>query len=300
VCGLNDAATDGASADAVAAGQLVALSAGHALHVVDEGQGDAEPLVLLHALGTDASLWDAQARHFAPARRVLRIDAPGHGSTPPWPRGSVTLGTLAEAVWSLLDGLQVDRVVLVGTSMGAVVALQAAALQPARVHRLVLCGAHLVRAAAASAELSRRSEAAMQHGGMERVARTMLDRWFPPASAAAGGPGVAHVRHMLLQTDPGSYAACAHAMAAYDLSPHLAALQDRSLLVTGECDGDVAMHFQALQQAYPGLQTLCIPAAGHFPAYDMPDVFNRVVAGFLDDRRPRRAGAGKGIADLRA
>jgi pimeloyl-ACP methyl ester carboxylesterase len=110
-------------------------------------------VLMLHALGTDMTIWDGLAMQLREVCTVIRVDAPGHGQSPAWPAADVTLHTLAQSVLDVLEQLAPGaRVDLVGTSMGAVVALHAASLAPARIRKMVLCGALLIRSSDAATD----------------------------------------------------------------------------------------------------------------------------------------------------
>jgi 3-oxoadipate enol-lactonase len=96
----------------------------------------APPLVLLHALGEGATDWDAVAPVFARSRRVHALDLRGHGRSD-WP-GEYSLELMRDDVLGFLDALGLDRVDLVGHSMGGIVAYLFAEDHPQRVDRLVL------------------------------------------------------------------------------------------------------------------------------------------------------------------
>ncbi|KOG31439.1 alpha/beta fold hydrolase [Streptomyces resistomycificus] len=104
----------------------------------DEGPRESEaiPLVFLHGWTADRHRWDHQMAHFAPRRRVIRLDLRGHGES----RGSGarTIDDLATDVLTLLDHLKVDRFVPVGHSMGGMIAQTIALAHPERVERMVL------------------------------------------------------------------------------------------------------------------------------------------------------------------
>jgi len=249
-------------------------------HCRDEGPAGAPALVFLHALGTDGTLWDGQAAHFAARWRVLRVDAPGHGHSPRWQGTPMDPPRLAAALWATLDHARVGRVALVGTSMGAVTALQAAMLAPERVAALVLCGAHLARGGGNREEMAARADR-VRTEGLAGVARQMLARWFPPGMPASAYAAQDAVLAQLLATDPMAYADAAQALQGYDLRPGLQALQARTLLVHGGLDEDVPAHFEALGRQHAGLRVLGLPAIGHFPNLQAPGPFNAAVADFL-------------------
>lgn len=100
------------------------------------GAQGAAPLVLLHALGEDGSDWDAVAEEFGSRRRVYVPDMRGHGRSERAERYSFEL--MRDDVLGLLDALALERVSLVGHSMGGVVAFLLAQEYPQRVDKLVL------------------------------------------------------------------------------------------------------------------------------------------------------------------
>jgi 3-oxoadipate enol-lactonase len=100
------------------------------------GDPDAPPLVLLHGRGAGAADWDGVAPAFARHRRVYALDLRGHGRSD-WP-GEYSLELMRADVLGFLDALALDKVDLIGHSMGGAVAYLLAEEHPDRVDRLVL------------------------------------------------------------------------------------------------------------------------------------------------------------------
>ncbi|WP_432180911.1 alpha/beta fold hydrolase [Streptomyces sp. NBC_00063] len=100
------------------------------------GPPDAPPLVLLHALGEDATNWEAVVPALARRRRGYAPDLRGHGRSD-WP-GDYSLELMQADVLRFLDALGLDSVDLIGHSMGGIVAYLLAEDHPQRVRRLVL------------------------------------------------------------------------------------------------------------------------------------------------------------------
>jgi len=265
-------------------GHLVSTPWG-SLFVREHGPARSPPVLLLHALGTDMSIWDLLVTRLAGARHVIRIDAPGHGRSPVWVPGTLSLESLARAHWSVLDQLVPGRVDLLGTSMGAVVALQVADMAPHRVGRLVLCGAQLQRVNASADEMRQRSMTISQ-SGMGQMVDTMVERWFPPRRDGDDHVIKEHLRSQMLQTTPVGYIACSKAMAHYDLSAALRRLQDRTLLIAGAMDGEIPRQFADLHLQFGESQYVCMADTGHFPHLQRPVEFHDLVDSFIDRGRP--------------
>ncbi len=96
-------------------------------------------VVFIHGAGMDHSVWTLQTRWFAwHGRGVLALDLPGHGRSEGPPLASID--ALAEWLFDVLDAAGAKSAALVGHSMGAFIALEAAVQRPDRVGALALCG----------------------------------------------------------------------------------------------------------------------------------------------------------------
>ena len=102
-----------------------------------DGPNDAPALVLLHSIGCDSSMWDAEANALKQQFRVIRLDTRGHGSSSV-PSGDYTLERLGRDVLVALDMVGVAQAHVCGLSMGGMVAQWLAVHTPARVDRLIL------------------------------------------------------------------------------------------------------------------------------------------------------------------
>lgn len=109
-------------------------------HVDAAGAPDAPTVVLVHGAGMDSRIWTAQCDALAAAgRRVIAVDLPGHGGSDGPALGSPQ--AMADWLAEVLDVLEISSVAIAGHSMGALVALEAAARHPEHVHGLALLGA---------------------------------------------------------------------------------------------------------------------------------------------------------------
>ncbi|RMG68262.1 MAG: alpha/beta hydrolase [Bacteroidetes bacterium] len=112
------------------------LSGGARLAYVEAGSGP-ETLVLIHGLSSNLLIWRRNLAALADQVRVVAIDLPGYGQSPPAPL-PLSMPYLASLVMELVFKLGLSRVTLGGHSMGGQIALTAALRYPQTVRRLVL------------------------------------------------------------------------------------------------------------------------------------------------------------------
>ncbi|WP_233563726.1 alpha/beta fold hydrolase [Cryobacterium tepidiphilum] len=94
------------------------------MHFEQHGMG--RPVLLLHGLGSSLRTWDLVVPHLAAEREVIAVDLPGFGATPPL-QGAVTIAALTDAVAAFIADRALGDVDVVGSSLGARVALELAA-----------------------------------------------------------------------------------------------------------------------------------------------------------------------------
>src|SRR5712672_1287214 len=115
---------------------------GRKVHAATGGRAfdPAKPVVVfLHGAGCDHTVWQLPARWFAwHGHSVLAADLPGHGRSEGPPLASIA--DMGRWVGALLDAAGVKQAAVVGHSMGAAIALEAAAAMPERVTRVGLVG----------------------------------------------------------------------------------------------------------------------------------------------------------------
>jgi pyruvate dehydrogenase E2 component (dihydrolipoamide acetyltransferase) len=99
---------------------------------------DKTPVLFLHGFGGDLDNWLFNLDAVAAVAPVIALDLPGHGQSDARLPGGATLPELAGFVLHFLDSLDVERVHIVGHSMGGSIAAQMALAAPQRVAALVL------------------------------------------------------------------------------------------------------------------------------------------------------------------
>jgi 3-oxoadipate enol-lactonase len=108
---------------------------GRVLHYLERGRG--EPLVLIHGLGSSGADWALQAPALEGRFRLIMPDLPGSGRSDA-PSARCTIDGFAASIWGLCDHLRLERINIVGFSLGGAVGLEMALLRPDAVRRLGL------------------------------------------------------------------------------------------------------------------------------------------------------------------
>src|SRR4051812_45973425 len=107
----------------------VTTPTGMALGYDEAGDGDATPIVFLHGVGSDKSVWRRQLEHFGSERRAVALDYPGYGDSDPAPDGMSRDG-YASAILAAMSELGIGRAHVCGLSLGGVVAIAMHAAAP--------------------------------------------------------------------------------------------------------------------------------------------------------------------------
>ncbi|EJN31355.1 putative hydrolase or acyltransferase of alpha/beta superfamily [Pseudomonas sp. GM78] len=109
---------------------------GQPLHYIDQGTGPA--VLLAGSYLWDQAMWAPQIAALSQQYRVIALDLWGHGESGSLPVGTTSLNDIARQVLALLDHLDIDRVTLVGLSVGGMWGVRLALSAPQRLNGLVL------------------------------------------------------------------------------------------------------------------------------------------------------------------
>jgi len=241
--------------------------------------GEGRNLVLLHSLLSDRTSFEPLAARIAGQRRLILVNLPGFGGSPPAGPG---LGDFAEAIAGLFDdlGLPPETDVL-GNGLGGFVALALASRHGTRLARLVLVGSGVAFPEAGRATFRALADK-VERDGMAAVADAAMRRMFPEAFMKAEPDLVAGREAVFKRIDPGVFAAACRALAALDLSAELAGIKNPTLIVVGAEDQATP---PALGQALAGrlahAELTVLPGLGHCPHIQDPDAFVAAIAPFL-------------------
>jgi pimeloyl-ACP methyl ester carboxylesterase len=299
---------------------VVDVDDGGRIHVIERGQGT--PIVLLHGFMLSGALWAHQLRDLALQHRVIAPDFRGHGSSVPGTsgfslgadpglvdelradvrvavaqEGSPAVRRMARDIRAVLDALDVEHALVVGHSMGGMVALQLAHDTPTdELHRRV-AGLVLVSTtggpftkvpgfggmARLAGPASARAMSLADRWGVRTVASQDLRWWLTRVGFGAEAPPaqVRFVEGLHLATASSTLSELIPALALFDLSKWLGTIDLPALVVVGSNDRlTPPRHALRTAAALPRSELVELPRCGHMPMIERRHEFTRLIEEF--------------------
>ena len=247
-------------------------------------------LLFLHGLGGGHHAWDAQLQHFAKLGYAAHAwDQPGYGHSAmvePYDLEQVT-AALARLIQSLGE-----PVVLVGHSMGGLIAQEAYFRHPQLVKALALC---FTSAAFVGGSNFAKQFVAERIGPLDD-GKSMADLAAQNMPTHRGGKsdpaGVEHAQRIMAEIPPETYRKAVHLLTTFDRRADLAKIAVPTLLVAGSDDKTAPPAIMAsMQRKVPGSELVVLEGCGHLGPMDQPAEFNAALERFLRKMESRWATA---------
>ncbi len=238
------------------------------------------PVVFINSLGSDLRIWDdvvSTLKHSS-----LRYDKRGHGLSDA-PPGPYSIADHANDLHGLLEHLNLERVVIVGISVGGQIALEFASRFPERVAAAVFCDTGMK---IGTAEFwNARIEAVRDHG-LEHISEAIMQRWFGPDFRHEHAATVRGYQNMLERQPAVGYIATCEALRESALHDAAQSVRDagvKTLVFCGKDDQSTPVALsQDLAQVLEAKLEL-IENAGHLPCIEQPEAFARILNAFLEE-----------------
>jgi pimeloyl-ACP methyl ester carboxylesterase len=223
-------------------------------------------------------MWRGQLDGLAAHARVVAVDLPGFGATPPAVDGAraLTMDALAEHVIDVADALGFDRFVLGGLSMGGYVAFALLRRHRARVLGLALMDTR-AEPDSADARKGRLADAErVLQGGTGFYVDAALPRLLSPRTMAERPDLKNGLELMMRRASPAGVAAGLRGLAdRRDARAELAKIDVPTMVIVGADDVVTPpAGARAMAQAIKGAQLAVVPDAGHMAPFEQPDATN--------------------------
>jgi len=271
---------------------------GHRRAFVKTGSGPA--LLLLHGLACDHTTWAPIIESLSKRYTVIAPDLLGHGRSDK-PRADYSVGGYANGMRDLLTLLGIDKVTVVGHSLGGGVAMQFAYQFPERTSRVIL-----VSPGGLGPEVTPVIRAVSMpgfHAAMGVLTMPVLRHVGVVGMKALSKTGIPHTRDLdevsaIFENfkDPKFRAAIAHVVrAVIDWRGQIVTMADRAYLteampmclIWGDDDSVIPhSHARRIAALAPQTRVQILPNAGHFPHKDHPERFVKIVNDFIRTTEP--------------
>jgi pimeloyl-ACP methyl ester carboxylesterase len=255
------------------------------LHVRDSGPKSAPAVVFIHGFGSSLHTWEPWAQSLSADLRVLRLDLPGSGLSPPDARNDYSDARSVALIKALMDARGIEKASIVGHSIGGRIAWKFAASEPQRVNKLVLIAPDGF--ASPGFEYGKPVELPAVMGMMRWIAPRWLVRMsLEPAYANPSAlDDEILTRYYELMRAPGAREALLARMRQTLLSdplPQLRRIVAPTLLVWGREDAMIPVTNAAdYQGAIAQNSLVTLGSMGHLPMEERPDEALSAVSKFL-------------------
>lgn len=244
------------------------------LHVRDDGPSNAPAVIMLHGFGSSLHTWEVWSQGLKDKFRVIRLDLPGSGLSPPDPSGIYTDARTINLLLTLMDQLGIQKASLIGNSIGGRIAWTMAAQHPELVTSLVLIspdgfaspGFEYGKAASVPGmmEVMRyvlpkflvRANLAPSYGDASKLSEATLNRYYDLMLAPGGRAALLARLKQTLLINP---------------EPVLSQIRAPALLVWGKKDQLIPFtNVSDYQRILHDSQLVAFPDLGHVPQEENP------------------------------
>jgi len=265
---------------------------GHTIFYIVKGEG--KPLLLIHGYGAGMWVWEKQIDFLSQSYRVYALDLIGHGYSDR-PKIPYTPEAYIHFLRDFMDGIGIEKAILIGNSMGGGIAWAMAALFPERVEKLILINCtppdvldqvrnDSFRTLVAIKDIpllpylviACRSKNSVRWillecvSDIKLITREILNRQYQLSKIKGSTWGL--------------YSTFKNAKEAPKLKDHLAQIYQPTLLLWGGRDLIFPPSIgESLHQAIRGSKFQMIGKSGHIPMWETPEEVNQVILDFLEN-----------------
>ena len=243
-------------------------------------QGSGSPIILVHALGMDHSMWDAQGLEFSGSYQVISYDLRGHGQSES-PDHPYSIDLFADDLDQFLHFLGLKKAVILGLSLGGRILLRLAQKYPQEVGAMILADAQSETPPESVPKFQALAESARREG-MNKAAEVFFSWPLLQKLAQRNPERFEREKMRFLQTSAiGLANSCLAIASMASLTGELKLIQAPTLALAGEEDEPYLPFLDLYASQIPKCRKTTVPQAGHLSNLENPQAFNQIVLSFL-------------------
>ena len=243
---------------------------------MESGQGNADPVLLLHGIGANSLHWRFQFAGLADRLRVIAWNAPGYFLSDNLRAETPSARDYANALCDFASAVGVAHFAVIANSFGTRVAQCFAHYYPGRISRAVFTGTSLSQESSDDRVRGLAARAKM----IERGAYAFGERAAALVGPAASAETLALIQHNVRATNPSGFMQAARFAASGDMPPLGSGLTMPLLMIQGAHDRvtPAESNVARLAAAVSGARVMMLPGIGHLPEAEAPKVVNELAA----------------------
>jgi pimeloyl-ACP methyl ester carboxylesterase len=243
--------------------------------------GAGQALILLHGIGSSSASWLFQLESLKGCR-LIAWDAPGYGDSDFLNEKNPTAGNYSDALHGFLERLLLKDVVLVGNSLGCLMATAYAAAHPERVRSMILLGPAGGYGNSSPSEREEKLQTRLKQ--LDDLGPEGLAEKRSPTLVAASSPPIALelVRWSQRRIRPDGYRQVVHCLASGRLADDARQFRKKVLVACGSEDVITPeAGCKAIAAAFPKAEYRSLAGVGHAPHVEDPTRINAMIAEFV-------------------
>ena len=248
------------------------------IHYKLEGPENGPSIVFSNSLGTDMRIWDEVISYLPKNLKILRYDKRGHGLSD-CPNSPYSMGTLVKDIEALMDTLKLKNSLLIGLSIGGMIA------QGLAVKRLDLVRAMVLSNTAAkigNSEIWEDRINTVKSFGMKALTEETMKRWF--SNDFLESKEIHKWKNMVERQPVEGYIGCAHAISGTDFYTPTSSLRLPTIAIAGSEDGSTPPDLvRETSNLIPESKFNLIKGAGHIPCVEAPIKYANILSGFMKE-----------------
>jgi len=243
-------------------------------------KNEKSPIVFIHGIGLTHEIWDDQIEFFKNYNTIV-YDLIGHGKTP-LNKKQIIMKDFSEQLLKLLDELKIDKIHLVGFSLGSLIARDFASLHGNRLSSLTIFGTIYKRTEDEKRQIINRYEVMKKNKDISK--KRALERWFSE-DFIKKNPDIYKKIYSMLEKNNHNIWLKVYKLFVYheDDDVSIKQINAKSLIITGENDiGSKPKMSENLSKLIAGSQFKIIKKGKHLCNIECPDNFNITLRKFID------------------
>lgn len=234
--------------------------------------------LFINSLGTDFRIWDKVVNQLHEYGNILLFDKRGHGLSDV-AENTNGLNDFADDVIVLLKYLSLNKCIIIGLSVGGMIAQILANRIPAKIEKLIFCD---TRHKIGNAQIWNDRINAVKEKGLSAISDGVMQRWFSEKFRKDNVIRVSGYKNMLERTPVLGYIQTCEAIRDADLSEQAKQIRISSLCIVGSEDkSTLPEEVKNLADLIKDSEYKVIEGSGHIPCVDNPGALSKLIIDFI-------------------